>query len=86
MTVSQLAAQAFDAGRATAKKAESTIPAASWISIPAPDKAKYDQMFLDVRVELRDKHKVYDAKALKVLRKIRCRADGARAECAEKRE
>ena len=82
----KLAAQAFDKGRATAKKAESTIPSASWVSIPDADKTKYDQMFLDVRVELRDKHKVYDAKALKVLRKIRCRVDGTRAECAEKRE
>ena len=82
----KLASQAFDAGKATAKKAEGTIPAASWVRIPDEDKAKYDQMFLDVRVELRDKHNVYDAKALKVLRKIRCRVDGTRAECAEKRE
>ena len=82
----KLAAQSFETGRATAKRAEGTIPAKAWIEIPAADKAKYDQMFLDVRVELRDKHKVYDAKALKVLRKVRCKVDGTRAECAEKRE
>lgn len=81
-----LAAQSFEVGRSTAKRAEGTIPASAWIEIPKADKAKYDQMFLDVRVELRDKHKVYDAKALKVLRKIRCRVDATRAECAEKRE
>ena len=82
----QLAAKSFEKGRATAKRAEKTIPASAWIQIPAADKAKYDQMFLDVRVELRDKHRVYDAKALKVLRKVRCKSDGTRAECAEKRE
>jgi hypothetical protein len=81
-----LSAKAFEKGRAAADKAEATIPSNAWINIPAADQAKYDEMFRDVRVELRDKHKVYDGKALKLLRKIRCKVDGARAECAENRE
>ena len=85
-SVRKMAAENFEAGRAMALRAEKTIPQGTWVKIPAADKANYDQMFLDVRVELRDKHSVYDAKALKVLRKIRCKVDATRAECAEKRE
>ena len=43
-------------------------------------------MFLEVRLRLRDREKVYAKKALKLMRKVRCRADAERAECAEKKE
>ena len=84
--VRELASSSFAAGKAMAERAEKTIPDTTWVKIPAADKTSYDQMFLDVRVELRDKHKVYDTKALKLLRKIRCKVDPTRAECAEQRE
>ena len=76
----------FSEGLAVAKQAESAIPAKHWVEIPDADKKKYDEMFLDVRVELRDVQKVYHPVALKLLRKIRCKSDPARAECVMKRE
>ncbi len=82
----KLAAQLFSKGEAASKQAEKTIPAKHWIEIPPEDKARYDEMFLDVRIELRDKAKVYDATALKLLRKVRCSKDKTRAECVTKRE
>jgi hypothetical protein len=81
-----LAAKAFNSGLALAKQAETAIPVKHWIDIPDSDKKKYDQMFLDVRVELRDGQKVYHPTALKLMRKIRCKADSSRAECVMKRE
>ncbi|MEZ4469094.1 MAG: putative solute-binding protein [bacterium] len=80
------AADAFDKGLKLVKAAEKDIPANVWIDISDADKARYDEMFLDVRVQLRDAEKVYDGKMLKLLRGVRCKADGTRAECAAKRE
>ena len=78
-------AKQFGAALKMVKAAESSIPKKHWIQIPDADKARYDQMFLDVRVELRNKG-LYNGRMLKLLRKIRCKKDAARAECAEKRE
>lgn len=68
------------------KLGDKDVPAKAWIDIPDADKKRYDQMFLDVRVKLRDEHKVYHKTMLKLMRRIRCKVDGTRAECAEKRE
>ena len=76
----------FGASIRLAEQADASINKAHWIDIPKVDRDRYDEMFLDVRVRLRDKEKVYHATALRLLRKIRCKADPARAECAEKRE
>ncbi len=80
------AAQNFGKFLNVVKKADASIPAKHWIDIPEADRTKYDQMFLDVRVRLRDQEKVYDGRALKLMRKVRCQRDAARAECAQKRE
>lgn len=76
----------FDKAIARVKKGDTDVPKASWIEISDVDKARYDQMFLDVRIQLRDEHKVYNKTMLKLMRRIRCKIDGARAECAQKRE
>lgn len=68
------------------KQGDAEVPKAAWIDISDADKKRYDQMFLDVRVKLRDEHKVYHKTMLKLMRRIRCKMDGARAECAQKRE
>jgi hypothetical protein len=80
------ASKNFDRILKAIKKGEKTIKPKSWVSISDEDKVRYEQMFLDVRVRLRDDKKVYHPKALKMMRKIRCRADKTRAECAQKRE
>lgn len=76
----------FSKGLAMVQKAESDVPAAHWVDIPDADKANYDEMFLDVRVRLRDQEKVYDGRALKLMRRVRCGQQASRAECALERE
>ncbi|MBU0552091.1 hypothetical protein KKF91_03225 [Myxococcota bacterium] len=80
------AANQFDMALKLNTAAEKLIPAGEWINIDKAARDKYDAMFIDVRVRLRDEEKVYDKSMLTVLRRVRCQADGARAECAEKRE
>lgn len=75
----------FDHAVGLAQKAEATIPAAFWVDVPSTETAGWDEMFLDVRVKLRDQG-AYDGMMLKVMRQLRCQADGSRAECAEQRE
>ncbi|MCO4747928.1 MAG: hypothetical protein KC912_24260 [Proteobacteria bacterium] len=67
------------------KKADASIPDKYWIDVPAERSAAWDEMFLDVRVQLRDSG-AYDGTMLSVARKLRCGADSARAECALTRE
>lgn len=80
------AVQHFDSALKAVKDAEKEIPKSAWIEIPQADKDKYDEMFLDVRLRLRDKEKVFHKTTLKLMRRVRCKANPARAECAEKRE
>jgi len=76
----------FDVALAHVLKAESEIPASAWIDVPPARVAEWDDMFLGVRLKLRDDVGAYDGQMLTVLRQMRCQADGARAECAEKKE
>lgn len=80
------AAKNFGTALDLAKKSESAIPAKHWLEIPDADKAKYDLMFRDVRLALRDDKGLYDKRALSLMRKTRCKADGKRAECADPKE
>lgn len=76
----------FESALKAVKRAESDIKKDQWVEISTEDQARYEKMFQAVRLQLRDKHKVYHNKALQIMRIARCRADGARAECAEKKE
>lgn len=67
-------------------KADSSIPSKYWIEISPEDQARYDQLFLDVRVQLRDKEGVYEKDALTLMRRLRCQEDKTRPECAQKKE
>jgi hypothetical protein len=80
------AAKNFDRALRLVTAAEKKIPAKAWVDIPDKDKGRYDEMFLNVRIQLRDKDKIYHRGTLKLLRKIRCKSDGDRAECAQPRE
>ncbi len=68
------------------KAAEAGIPATTWIDPTAAAKAELDGFGQKMRIELRDKQKSYDGKVLALLKKARCNADGARAECAQSLE
>ena len=76
----------FDRARKAVQQDQSKIPDAKWIRIPAAQVPSFEDMFLQVRLDLRDKHKTYDATMLSVLRKLRCARDAGRSECVEKKE
>ena len=72
--------------RGIVEKGDKSMPQNLWIDITPADKEKYDTMFQEVRLRLRDEGKVYDKGMLTLLRRVRCKAESARAECAEQKE
>lgn len=62
-------------------QAEAEIPDKLWMHPPEEDVAEYNQMLREVRLSLLEDG-VYDEKALKLMKAIRCRVDAARAECS----
>lgn len=79
-------AKRFDKALKLIEKAEEEIPAKYWIPVPEADLPAFEELFLSVRLNLRDEHKAYDANLLGVMRKLRCGQDPDRAECVEKKE
>jgi len=75
----------FDRFAKLSRQAESRIKKKHWITISDEDKKRYDKMFQETRIKLRAQ-KVYNKTMLKILRKIRCKTDAARAECATRVE
>lgn len=65
--------------------AEKEIKPEYWMRPKQEDVAGYDSMLREVRISLRDEG-VYDGKALKLMRKVRCKKNPTNAECIEKRE
>lgn len=53
--------------------------------IPEEDQREYEVMMQDARVELRDEG-YYDPEMLTLQRRVRCRLDAGRSECADPRE
>lgn len=56
-----------------------------WIDIPEEDMTRYNNMFRDVRLMLRDDG-VYHPVMLSLMRKLRCSTNASAAECVEKLE
>ncbi len=70
----------FDTSEALIKRYERKIPEKLWILISEQDKAKYLEVFRQSRLRLREKG-IYHAKALKLMRMVRCKKDPQQAEC-----
>ncbi|MDX1635566.1 MAG: putative solute-binding protein [Marinobacter sp.] len=62
-------------------QAEAEIPETVWMHPPAEDTRNYDEMLREVRLSLLADG-VYDERAIKLMRAIRCRVDGTRSECS----
>jgi hypothetical protein len=62
---------------------ENTIPEKYWININDATKDNWNETFRESRIALREKN-VYNAKALTLFRKIRCKIDSSLAECTSK--
>ncbi|MCP5208532.1 MAG: hypothetical protein H7A01_15100 [Hahellaceae bacterium] len=56
-----------------------------WISVSDKATNEMDKLFRESRIKLRDKG-VYDAKALRLMRKVRCKRNPSNAECVEETE
>ena len=61
------------------------IPDRWWIEIPDDDKREYEVMMREVRLQLRERG-YYSADMLTLQRRIRCKLDSSRAECADPQE
>lgn len=66
-------------------KATDEIKKKYWMYPTDKQTASYDQMLQSVRLSLRDKG-VYDAKALKLMKIIRCKVQPSRGECSQNAE
>lgn len=63
------------------KQEEDKVPEHWWIEIPEGDKSEYEVMMQEARLTLREKG-YYDADMLSLQRKIRCKLEPQRGECA----
>jgi hypothetical protein len=75
----------FDRVNETVKKETSAIDPKFWMELSPETTQQYNEMLRDVRIQLRDQG-VYNSKMLRLMRKLRCKANPAAAECAEKLE
>ncbi len=67
------------------KAAESEIPEKYWIKIAETDKNQYNEYMRESRLSLRDQG-LYEPKALRLMRKVRCKHVPSDGECASKVE
>lgn len=71
----------FDELENTVKQAESEIPEHYWRDLDQQNREEYEAMVRQVRLVLRDEG-AYDAKAITLLWKIRCKFNPSSTECA----
>ena len=66
-------------------EAEKNIPEKYWVDLSKEKHTKYKEMLRQVRIELKDEG-IYDPRMLKILFKLRCRANPSHYECVENLE
>ncbi|MFP5440434.1 MAG: putative solute-binding protein [Gammaproteobacteria bacterium] len=75
----------FDKILAALDKAAMEVPKKYYVEIPAADKAQYETMMREARIQLRTDG-YYNGEMLTLLRKVRCRMDKSRGECSDQLE
>ena len=65
--------------------AESAIPQQYWVNIPVDRQNEYDEFMRQSRISLMNEG-LYDARALKLMRKVRCHHEPTAGECVESPE
>ncbi|ARU57612.1 TRAP transporter solute binding subunit [Oleiphilus messinensis] len=83
--VREYASGQYDEAYKLVATAESEIKAEHWMHPAKEHVSGYDNMLREVRISLRDEG-VYDANALRLMRKVRCKTNPKNAECVDKRE
>jgi len=76
----------FDTAMKSIKAAEAEVPAKYWVKPTDSAQTELEGFAQKLRLELRDQSKAYDGRVLSLLKKARCNADPARAECAQSLE
>ncbi|MAM89782.1 MAG: hypothetical protein CME36_20985 [unclassified Hahellaceae] len=77
--------QRFSEFQSMVQQAQSEIPAENWIRLPEERKEEYRNFMRDSRIALM-KEGLYDAKALRLMKKVRCKHSPAAAECSSSEE
>ena len=75
----------FDRAIKSIKQHTDEIEDHYWLDLPEAQQKEYNEMLRQVRITLRDEG-VYDGKMLRLLKNLRCKADGSAAECVENLE
>lgn len=76
----------FDRMMRVIQNAEKEVDDKWWIRIPANDAEGYDEMLRENRIEMTRKDGIYDGDMMRLLRRVRCSIDSARAECVDPQE
>ena len=77
--------QHFDKALEHIRKAEADIPQKYWVDLPDEKETEYKEMLRQIRIGLSEK-KIYDKRMMKLMFKLRCRAEPSHYECAERKE
>lgn len=75
----------FDRALHEITKAESQIDEKWWVDIPDADKAQYDTLMDEVRIQAVQAG-YWDGEMIKLQRRVRCKFDPKRAECSKPRD
>ncbi|OZG72236.1 hypothetical protein BTA51_15955 [Hahella sp. CCB-MM4] len=75
----------FDEMVKMVQSAEAAIPQQYWVSIPTEKQAEYDDFMRESRISLMNEG-LYDARALKLMRKVRCHHTPTAGECTSSPE
>ncbi len=75
----------FDQAMEHIRQAEAGIPQQYWLQLPAAMETDYKEMLRQIRISL-TAGGVYDARMMKLMFRLRCRAEPGHYECAEKAE
>ncbi len=75
----------FDQMMTIINRGDGEIADSYWLDVADEDRQSYDNVFREVRIQLRDDG-VYDGTMLTLLRRVRCQVDDSRAECADQLE
>ena len=79
--IREMTLQHYDRIMTMINREQSVVPRRYFIHLPEHDKQEYEVMMQQARVELRDRG-YYHSEMLSLQRKIRCKIDQSRAECA----
>lgn len=77
--------QHFDKALEHIRQAEADIPENYWIDLPDDKETEYKEMLRQIRMAL-TQDQVYDPTMMKLMFKLRCKADPTHYECAERKE